>query len=209
MATLLKIDASPRGSRSISRALGTTYAEQWRLRHPLAPVVERDLAGADIPFVGLPWITAAYAAPGAHQGLAPSALAMGDEFISELKNAEEWVITSPMYNFTVPACLKAYIDQIVRVGQTFETRADGSFIGLLTGKKVTVIIASAGDYSPGSSLQAYDHMTGYMKSILSVIGVDDVMFVQAGSTWRVDNGLVDLELYLADVCGQHSLLAPQ
>jgi FMN-dependent NADH-azoreductase len=78
--------------------------------------------------------------------------------------------------------LKAYIDHVARAGQPFRTDADGSFTGLLTGKKLTVIVASVGEYTPGSPI---GRLRPYLKRILFVIGVTGVTFIQAGSLGRV------------------------
>ena len=191
---------------SISRALGATFAEQWSQSHSGGEVIQRDLEKTYLPFVELPWIIAAYSDSATHSEEQRAALAIGNELIAELKRADEWLITTPMYNFSVPARLKAYIDHIVRTGQTFRTNADGSFTGLLTGKKVTVIVASAGEYTPGSPIEAYDDLRAYLKRILSVIGVTDVTCVQAGSTWKVDRGNADREAFLAGFSDQVAAL---
>jgi FMN-dependent NADH-azoreductase len=207
MPTLLKIDVSPRDGHSISRALGTTFAKQWSQSHSAGEIIERDLAKTQLPFVELPWIMAAYSEPATHNEEQRAALAIGNDLIAELKSADEWLIATPMYNFAVPARLKAFIDHIVRAGQTFNANADGSYTGLLTGKKVTVIVASAGDYTPGSPAEGYDALRPYLKSILGFIGVTDVTFVQAGSTWKVDRGITDREKFLASFSDQLASLA--
>lgn len=207
MSTLLKIDVSPRDGHSVSRALGTTFAEQWGQRHPGGDVIERDLAKTHLPFVELPWIVAAFSDAATHSEEQRAAIAIGDDLIAELKSADEWLITTPMYNFAVPARLKAYIDHVVRAGQTFNTNADGSYTGLITGKKATVIVTSAGDYAPGSPTEGYDDVRPYLTRILSFIGVTDVTFVQAGSTWKVDRGITDRETFLAGFSEQIAPLA--
>jgi FMN-dependent NADH-azoreductase len=207
MPNLLKIDVSPRGGHSISRALGTIFASAWSEHHSDGKLIERDLARTDLPFVELPWIMAAYSDSATHDAEQRAALAIGNDLIAELKSADQWLITTPMYNFAIPARLKAYIDHIVRSGQTFKTNADGSFTGLLKGKKVTVIVASAGEYTTGSPTEAYDDVKPYLTRILSVIGVTDVTFVQAGSTWKVDSGIADREAYLASHSDLVALLA--
>lgn len=207
MSTLLKIDVSPRGSHSVSRAIGELYAKQWDQLHPGGRKIVRDLATTEIPFVDLPWVTAAFSDPATHDIEQSKALALGNDFINELQSADDWLITTPMYNFAVPGRLKAYIDHIVRAGQTFKTHEDGSFTGLLTGKKVTVIVASAGEFTQGSPIAACDHISGYLKSILYVIGVTDVAILLAGSTWKVDSGLTDLPEYLASVVERYPFLA--
>jgi FMN-dependent NADH-azoreductase len=207
MPTLLKIDVSPRDGHSVSRALGKAFAKHWIQSHSNGKVMERDLAKTDLPFVELPWIVAAHGDPSTHNEEQRAALAIGNELIAELKSAEEWLITTPMYNFAVPARLKAYIDHIVRAGETFRTNTDGSFTGLLPGKKVTVIVASAGEYTPGSPIESYDDLRPYLKRILAVIGVTDVTFLQAGATWKVDRGITDRETFLASFSDQLAPLA--
>jgi FMN-dependent NADH-azoreductase len=180
---------------------------QWSQNHSGGTVIERNLAKTDLPFVELPWIMAAYSDPANHNEEQQAALAIGNDFIAELKSADEWLITTPMYNFAVPARLKAYIDHIVRAGQTFNANPDGSYTGLVTGKKVTVIVASAGEYTPGSPIESYDALRPYLKSILAFIGVTDVTFVQAGSTWKIDRGVTDRETFLASFSDQLASLA--
>ena len=119
MPELLKIDVSPRGDHSISRQLGRRFADQWLQSHPGGKVVTRDLAKTDIPFVDLPWIGGAFTAPDQHTPENKAALKVSNEFVAELLSADEIVITTPMYNFNIPAVLKAWIDHIVRVGVTF------------------------------------------------------------------------------------------
>lgn len=193
MTSLLKIDVSPRGDHSISRVLSKQFAEQWTNSHVNGKVIERNLATTHLPYVELPWITAAFSDPSSHNSEQKAALKIGDDLIAELKEADEWLIATPMYNFTIPAKLKAYIDHVVRAGQTFNANADGTYTGLVTGKKATVIIASAGEYLPGTPAEAYDAGKPYLRAVLGFIGVTDVSFIQAGSTWKVDRGVEKLE----------------
>jgi FMN-dependent NADH-azoreductase len=162
MSTLLKIDVSPRGDYSVSRKLGNQFAEQWKQTHGGGKVIERDLAQTHLPFVELPWILAAYSDLATHSEDQKAAIKIGSDLIAELKEADEWLISTPMYNFAVPAKLKAYIDHVVRAGQTFNANPDGSYTGLVTGKKATVIIASAGDYLPGTPAEGYDAEKPYL-----------------------------------------------
>jgi FMN-dependent NADH-azoreductase len=93
-----------------------------------------------------PGLLAAYSDPSIHNEEQKAAIKIGDDLIEELREADEYLISTPMYNFAVPAKLKAYIGQIVRVGKTFNVNPDGGHAGLLIGKKATVIIASGGEY---------------------------------------------------------------
>lgn len=197
MPTLLKIDVSPRGEHSISRALGDTFIQTWKAKHPGSQVLHRDLATTSLPFVEMPWILGAYSEPAGHNDEQKAALAIGEELIAELKAADEWLITTPMYNFAPPARLKAYIDHIVRSGLTFRANQDGTYQGLLEGKRATIILASMGEYGPGAPAESYDHLSPYMRLVLGFIGVTDVTILRAGSTWKVDRGVEDRAPFLA------------
>ena len=207
MPTLLKLDVSPRRGSSISRELGTKFVNNWLRTHDQGTIAERNLAETHLPFVELPWISAAYSDPGTHDDEQRAAIAIGNELIAELKESDEWLITTPMYNFAVPAKLKAYIDHVVRAGLTFRANSDGSYTGLIEGKRATVIVASAGEYSPGSPSESYDALTPYLKQILGFIGVGAVEFLKAGSTWKVDRGLQDRNQYLESFNDQIRALA--
>lgn len=196
MATLLKIDVSPRGDHSVSRKLSQQFAEDWQKAHAGGKIITRDLAQTHLPFVELPWIVGAFTDPAGHNDEQKEALKIGNELIAELKEADEYVIATPMYNFSLPARLKAFIDHVARAGQTFNANPDGSYTGLLTNKKVTVIIASAGVYTPGTPTEGYDAEKPYLKAILAFLGLTNVTFVQAGGTYAVMSGKTTVEDFL-------------
>ena len=170
MPNLLSIIASPRGDYSISSSLTKTFVEEWTKSHADGAVVERDLNKTELPFVDLPWIMGAYTPAEQHSPEMAEALKISDELIAELMAADHIVIGTPMYNFTTPAILKAWIDHIVRVNVTFTPKYEG----LVHNKKVTVIVASGGDYSAGSYLESYNRESEYLKLVLGFIGIKDV-----------------------------------
>jgi FMN-dependent NADH-azoreductase len=190
---LLSVVASPRGDYSISRTLTAKFVEAWQSKHPDGSVATRDLFATEIPFVSLPWIAGAYTPVEQHSPEMTQALKISNEFIAELQAADHIVIGTPMYNFATPAILKAWIDHIVRIGVTFTS----SYEGLLKNKKVTVIVASGGVYTPGSHTESYNMETGYLKQILGFIGLTDVDFVLAGGTSGVDMGKIAREDLIA------------
>jgi len=112
-----------------------------------------------------------------------------------------------MYNYGIPAKLKAYVDHVVRAGLTFKMNADGSYAGLLSDKKATVIIASAGEYSPGAPAEGMDTLKPYLREILGYIGVTDVAFIQSGSTWKVDIGSEEADAHIEPLKAQVKLAA--
>jgi FMN-dependent NADH-azoreductase len=193
MPTLLKIDVSPRGDYSVSRNLTKQFASDWQQSHAGGTVVDRDLTKTNLPFVDLPWIAGAFTAPEQHTDEHKAALKISDELIAELFATDHIVIGTPMYNFSTPALLKAYIDHIVRVGKT----VSAGYEGLVKGKKVTVIIASGGVYTPGSHMESYNAESAYLKQVLGFIGLTDVTIVLAGGTNDVNQGKISSEDFLA------------
>jgi len=180
MKTLLHIEASPRTARSHSRKLGLEYASSWQAVHPGSRVVTRDLVSEPPPFVSEAWTGAAFNDPANRSPNERTAIAVSDRYIDELLAADELVISTPIYNLSVPAALKAWIDQIVRFGRTFGKSEQG-FTGLINGKKVTVIAASGSDFRPGTPGGAYNHLEPYLRAILGFVGITDVRFVYAHS----------------------------
>jgi FMN-dependent NADH-azoreductase len=191
MASLLKIDVSPRGDYSISRRLGNDYLAAWQAANPDATVVTRDLAANPLPFVDLGWIIGAYTDPATHGEPAKKSMAISNELVDELFAANEILITTPMYNFAIPSALKSWIDHIVRLNRTFSP----SYEGLAKGKKVTVIVASAGAYAAGSGMEGMDFLTPYLKFIFGFIGITDVTIQFGYGTSAVDQGKTTLDDY--------------
>ena len=199
MATLLYITVSPRGNHSISRQLGNAAVETWKKKNPTGRVIERDLSKTALTFVDLDWIGGAFAPPEYHTENHKKALAISDELVSELVEADEIILATPMFNFAIPASLKAWIDHVVRAGKTFRYNAEGRPEGLLAGKnkKVLAIIASGGAYSERSGMTALDHQSPYLRFILGFMGITDVRFVQAGGTGEVMQGRKSADEFLA------------
>lgn len=199
MPTLLHISVSPRGSHSMSRQLGNAAVEAWKKRNPGGRVIERDLANTALTFVDLDWIAGAFSPPEHHNENHKKALALSDELVSELIAADEIILATPMYNFAVPASLKAWIDHVVRAGKTFRYAANGRPEGLLAGKgkKVLAIVASGGSYVEGSGMTAMDFEVPYLRFIFGYMGISDVRFVQAGGTGAVMQGRVSADEFLS------------
>lgn len=184
MPKLLVVQASPRGEHSISRNLAKTFVERWRAAHPGGAVVERDLATTDLPYVNLPWLGASLTPAEQHTPEMRDVLRVSDELVAELLDADHIAISTPVYNYNVPANLKSYVDHIVRKGLTLGMAGEG----LVHGKRCTVLMASGGVYTEGSPIRDRDIATVYLRLILKVIGIEDVMFVAAGGTKVVDLG---------------------
>ena len=181
MSQLLHLEASPRSARSHSRQLGRDYVAAWQAARPAARVVTRDLATEPPPFVSEPWVEGAFAPADQHSPAAREAIAVSNHYVDELLAADEIVITTPIYNLSIPAVLKAWIDQVVRHGRTFVKSATGGFEGLVRGKRVIVIVASGSDFRPGTPGGAYNFAEPYLRAVLGFIGVTQVEFVYAHS----------------------------
>ena len=134
MPNLLVIEVSPRGDFSTSE-LTAHFIERWKAAHPGASIVIRDLMNTKPPFVDFAWIGGAFTPRDQHSPESIAAMKISDELVAELQAADQIVIGTPMFNFSIPAVLKAYIDQIVRVGVTVSP----DNVGLLTGKKATIV----------------------------------------------------------------------
>ena len=180
-STLLHLDASPRGPRSHSRRLGEQFLAAWRAERPDGQVVVRDIGREPPPFVTEAWVEGAFAPAETHSPAAREALAVSNRYVDELLAADQLVITTPIYNLSVPATLKAWIDQIVRFGRTF-TKGAGGFDGLAKTKRALVIVSSGSDFRPGTPGGAFNHLEPYLRAVLGFIGITDVKFVYAHST---------------------------
>lgn len=183
--TLLHLDASPRGERSSSRRLGQKFLTSWRHAHPNSRVIVRDIGREPPPFVTEAWVEGAYAPAEQQSTAARNAIAVSNAYVDELLSAHEIVITTPMYNLTVPAALKAWIDQIVRAGRTFGKTEKG-FQGLVQGKRVIVMVASGSDFRLTTPGGAYNFLEPYLRAIFGFIGITQIEFVYAHSTGAVD-----------------------
>jgi len=191
MATLLNIQSSPRGTDSLSRTLSQEFVVEWQKKHPNSTTVLRDLVESHLPFVGVPWIGGIFLPAEQRSPEQQQALKISDELIAELFAADHILIGTPMYNFTVPANLKAWIDLIVRPRVTHSGPPERK--GLVTGKRCTIIIASGGIYDEGLPAAASDYESGYLKRTLAFIGITDVEVVRAGGTAAVAFGAATIE----------------
>ena len=181
MPRLLRIDSSARQLDSISRDLGNKFESAWIARGADFSVVRRDLADVDVPHIAQATIAAFYTPPGDMTAELRAASALSDALIAELKSADELLITAPMYNFTVPSALKAWIDQIVRINHTFAY--DGqSFKGLLTARRATVISTHGAAGYLGGAFAAADFCTPYLKFLLAFLGIATVEHIGVEGT---------------------------
>lgn len=171
--TLLTISASSNPLESTSRKLSLQVEQQLANQHDDLEVLRRDVSKG-LPLINSEWIGASYTPPTERNDIQQQILALSDELIAEVKSADEIIIATPMYNFSVPAGLKAWIDLIARVGETFQYTAEGPQ-GLVNNKPVTLII-STGGVPIGSPM---DFVTPYLKQVLGFIGLTEVSVISA------------------------------
>jgi FMN-dependent NADH-azoreductase len=170
---VLHISASGRNGASVSRRLSADVIAALNARHNGVDVIDRDVA-AGVPFVDESWIEANFTPEDARSDEHREALAYSDALVAELQAADILVIGVPVYNFSIPATLKAWIDMITRARVTFRYTSSGPE-GLLTDKKVYIVVATGG-VGVGS---AVDFATPYLKHALAFIGLTDVEVIAA------------------------------
>lgn len=180
MTHLLQIDASPRGTRSVSRTLSEEFISKWKAAHPHDTVTYRDVGHHPVPHVTEAWIAAAFSPSTEHTPELANAIRTSDELVDELFAADRYLIATPIFNFSVPSTLKAYIDQIVRIGRTVAMDGD-KFKGLLQNKKVLVVVTQGGNYQTGTPDAALNHLEPYLRTVFGFIGITDVSFIYAHS----------------------------
>ena len=163
---LLHIDSSALGGHSVSRGLTAAIVAELVREQPGLQVSYRDLAAQPLPH----WSPVADAAD-------PAAI-LSSEVLEEFLAADVIVIGAPMYNFSVPSTLKAWIDRVAVAGKTFQYTANGPE-GLAKGKRVIVASSRGGFYGQGSAAQSFDFQEPYLRAVLGFIGITDVEFVRA------------------------------
>jgi FMN-dependent NADH-azoreductase len=179
MPSLLHIDASIRPVGSVSRKLSSYFATEWRKNHPDAAYTYRDLAAEPMPH--LTHAVREYIMdPSRDHGQTPEEQARAEAVLAEVREATTLVLGIPMYNYTVPSMLKAWLDHLVGPAVMLPLGAE---TGPLSGKSVVVVTARGGSYAPGTPREGRDYQEPYLRAILSSIGLaDDLKFVHAELT---------------------------
>lgn len=171
MTKILRIDSSARTEGSVSRQLADRY-----LTHLSGDVTTRDLANG-LPYLDATWTGATFTPPEARSAAQNASLALSDELLAEVQAADTIVISAPIYNFTIPASLKSWIDHLARVGVSFHYTESGP-AGLLENKRVVVLLASGG--TPVGA--PFDFATPYIKHMFAFMGITNVEVIGAAGT---------------------------
>jgi FMN-dependent NADH-azoreductase len=176
---LLHIDSSPLGGNSVSRQLTQRIVAQWRATHPGTVVEYLDLA-ADAPSHLSVDSLGFRLGPNA-EGLSEVQRReneISEKLVSQFIAADVIVVGAPMYNFSVPTQLKAWVDRVAQVGRTFKYTEKGPQ-GLASGKTVIVASSRGGVYSTNPALAGLDHQESYLKTVFGFFGITDIQFVRA------------------------------
>jgi FMN-dependent NADH-azoreductase len=181
---ILHIDCSPR-PESHSRKLSAAVVEKLVTMLPGAHISRRDLGNEPLPHAGAAY-AAALATPAslAAAGRSAEAVLPAEQLIQEVERADVVVIGTPMNNFTVPSVLKAWIDQILRVGRTMQSTPTGK-VGMLQDRPVFVGVASGGVFA-GDRASQPDFLTPYLTTVLGCIGLDTVHYLRLQATAIID-----------------------
>ncbi len=174
MTHILHVNASVNGENSNSRQIASKLIERIVAANPSATVTDRDANAAEISALTGETVGAFYTPEESRSDAQKSVIAVSDKMVAEVQAADILVIGAPMYNFSVPSTLKAWVDLIARVGVTFQYTENGP-VGLLTGKKAYVVVATGG--TPVNS--PADFATPFLKQVLGFIGITDVEIINA------------------------------
>ena len=181
MATVLHINASVRNERSLSRKLSQAFVDAWLAHRSGDKVLRRNVGLQPPPFVTESWIAAAFTRPDARSPAMAAELALSDMYLDELEQADVIVMGTPMYNYGMPAHLKAWFDQVIRVGRTFSfdlARGDWPLEPVLGGKTL-VLLTSSGEFGfeVGGVRESWNHLGAHIQTCAHYLGVSETHHV--------------------------------
>lgn len=180
MNKVLIINASVR-IESHSRNLTRLFVENWKRKDPNDLFSYREVGMEEIPAINEKWIASAFIKPIDRTEENQSGVELSDLLVEEFIEHNIYVIGTPMYNWSIPSGLKAYIDQLMRINETWEFRSgkpDGDYVGLLNDKKM-FILSSRGDTGYGEN-EKNEHMnfqTTYLKFVFGIMGIKDITII--------------------------------
>ncbi|MGJ4898929.1 MULTISPECIES: FMN-dependent NADH-azoreductase [unclassified Bradyrhizobium] len=177
MTLLLHIDSSVLGPNSVSRQVSAAIVARLRQITPGLEVTYRDVAAEPLSHLSGTHVAVAYGAP-VEDPAVKADVAAGQAVLEEFLAADIVVIGAPMYNFSIPSQLKAWVDRIAVKGKTFTYGPNGPQ-GLAGGKRIIVAVSRGGHYGADTPMAAFEHLETYLRSVFSFIGVTDLEFVAA------------------------------
>lgn len=188
MSTLLHIDTSARplnlsGHQSISRTLAQRFLSQWQNTLSETHIIYRDLATSPVDLINQAWIEAAFTKEEKRTPTQMSILSASNELIDEVIQADIILLSTPMYNYGMPAALKAWFDQVIRINKTFNfdlSRGDFPLKPILSGKRL-VLITSSGEFGfeLGGLRETMDHLHPHIHTLSQYLGVETMHTIRA------------------------------
>lgn len=182
MKTLLAIHSSGRTTRSVTRGHVARFVQRWRGSAPDFTLVQRDVGVAPPPSVSEPWIAAAFDWP---RSRLDGALRYSETLVEEIESADAIVLGVPMYNFGMPAQLKAYFDQVIRIDRTFSFHpgTEQPYRPLLAPKPCVVIMSLSDEaLYPGGALAHLNFVESHLRTLWAFIGIREIEFVRVLDT---------------------------
>ncbi|KOV53299.1 hypothetical protein ADL00_34805 [Streptomyces sp. AS58] len=164
MVHLLHIDSSAAPLGSVSREVGATFRQAWDKEHPAGTVTYVDLVKEPVPHLTPAGIASRTNAAGDRSTEESDAAALQDRLVAQLRAADAYLFTVPMYNWNIPSSFKAWLDQIVISGRT---TVFGDEPENVKGRPATVIVSAGGGYGPGTPREGWDFATPYLEKVLT------------------------------------------
>ncbi len=181
MKKLLVINASARTDRSKSRLLTETFVDRWKNIHTNPIISFRELGTADIPHINEKWITASFKPGAARTSEDIEVLKTSDTYIAELRAADIIVLGSPMYNWSIPSTLKAYIDHVIRFNETWKPNLNNPanpYTGLLENKTLVLLLSrGSSGYEEGEANAHMNFQSTYLKTVFNIIGISNIHMI--------------------------------
>ncbi|WP_337965323.1 NAD(P)H-dependent oxidoreductase [uncultured Flavobacterium sp.] len=204
MKKVLVVNSSARKQNSKSRKLTEVFTDHWKSIQNNALINYRDLGESHVPHINENWIAAAFKPENLRSLEEIEALKTSDEYIAELREADIIVIGAPMYNWSIPSSLKAYIDQVLRVNETWKLNPENMqnpYIGLLQNKTVFLLLSrGAQGYEKGEYNEHMNFQSNYLKTVFNIIGITNI------HTVAVNGESFDSEKYQESINNSHQAI---
>jgi FMN-dependent NADH-azoreductase len=175
---LLHIDSSILSDNSVSRQLSEAIVEQWRQSYSDLEISYRDLAVEAPKHLSAEILDAGFVDSQHHTPLQRDETAFSEILLEEFLAADVIVLGAPMYNFSIPSQLKAWLDRVLVRGRTFQYTENGP-VGLAGGKQAVIVSSRGGIYGEGSTARLMDHQESYLKTVLGFMGITDISVIRA------------------------------
>jgi FMN-dependent NADH-azoreductase len=186
MKKLLILNSSARSLHSHSRKLAEVFTEHWKNKHVNPIITIRELGKTNVPHIDENWISAAFTPKATRSAEQIQMLKTSDEYISELYEADVIVLAAPMYNWSIPSVLKAYIDQILRIHETWKPNPANSlhpYTGLLENKTLFLLLSrGAQGYENGEYNAHMNFQSTYLKTVFNIIGISNIHVIAVSGT---------------------------